>query len=143
MQLKKIECCQEGWNEKPITGLNGWIFENLVAHLIKQEIPSAKIETQKALSGRAKVDLLVDKKIAIELKVAGVYGIDYIDRLKKYKEDAKENGWTYLYLSLTESYKPYYDGTKDAFGPENAFFLDRKNGDWNRFINRIIKLEKS
>lgn len=149
MQLKKLGCCQEGWNEHPITGLNGWIFENLVAHLIKQEIPSANIETQIAFSGRAKVDLLINHKIAIELKVAGVYGEDSIKRLKKYREyvekekNGKKRSWTYLYLTLAETYEKYYEGTKDVFDPENAFFLDRENGDWNRFIKRIIELEKA
>jgi len=136
-QLKKLECCQEGWEKLAITGLNGWVFENLVAFLIKQELVSVIIEPQKSLHKRAKVDLLVNGKIAIEVKVAGVYGLDYIQRLKTYRTIAERKGWVYLYISRQESYEPYYEQTRKVLGFENAFFLDRQNGDWNRFIKRI------
>jgi len=146
-KLKTIGCCQEGWDKHTITGLNGWVFENLVVDLIKKEIHSVSITAQPSLyprgsKKRAKADLLVDNKIAIEAKAAGVYSKEYIKRLGEYKKAAEEKGWVYLYISLKESYKPYYEGTKEAIGHQNAFFLDRQKGDWIRFIERISQLIK-
>ena len=141
-KLKTIGCCQEGWEKLTITGLNGWVFENLVANLIKQDIPSVRIEPQKSLYKRVKVDLLVNNKIAIEAKAAGVYGMEHINRLGDYIKIAEKKKWDYLYISLKESYEPYYEETKKAVGHQNAFFLDRQKGDWNRFIERISQLIK-
>lgn len=146
-KLKTIGCCQEDWEKLTITGLNGWVFENLVAYLIKKEFPSVSIKPQQRLypersKKRAKVDMVINNKIAVEAKVAGVYSREYIKRLKEYRKTAAEKGWIYLYISRQESYGPYYEGTKEAVGPQNAFFLDRQRGDWNRFIKRIIQLLK-
>ena len=147
-KLKTIGCCQENWEKLAITGLNGWVFENLVTYLIKQDSPSVSIKPQqplyqKGLKKRVKVDMLINEKIAIEAKVAGVYSKEYINRLGEYKKAAEEKGWVYLYISRQESYEPYYKGTKEAVGPQNAFFLDRQKGDWNRFIKRISQLLKA
>lgn len=138
--LSKIACYQ-GW-KITIRGLNGWIFENLVADLIKREIPSVDITPQPKLypKGGAKADLLINNRIAVETKVAGVYSNEYIERLGKNKEAAKKKGWTYLYISLEESWRPYYEKTLNEVGQQNAFFLDRHEGDWNRFIKRISQL---
>jgi hypothetical protein len=138
-QLKTIKCWQ-GWEIK-IRGLNGWVFENLVAYLIKQEIPSVNITPQPKLyqKGGAKADLLINNRIAVEAKVAGVYGNEDISKLGKYKEAAAEKGWKYLYITGSEI-ETYYERTVRALGRQNAFFLDCQKGHWNRFIKRISQL---
>jgi hypothetical protein len=142
--LKTIDCWQ-GWEIK-IRGLSGWIFENLVADLIKQAIPSVSITPQprlypKGSNKRAKADLLVNNKIAVEAKVAGVYSDEYIEKLGEYRKAAAQKGWAYLYISGGESYEPYYERTIHAMGRQNAFFLDdRGKDDWNRFTDKILQL---
>jgi hypothetical protein len=95
-----------------ITGLNGWIYEQLIQYLISEELNNAgysniKLITQEKLYGRVKVDLLVEEKIAIEIKTNGLFGIKDADKFINYIIEAKNHKWTYLYLTNQEKKLEY------------------------------------
>lgn len=133
-------CC----SEKPsFQGLRGWVFEQTVQNCLRKELKAlrilAEIKEQASLAGRARVDLLIGSTVALEIKAKGLFDSGAASRYLKYRLDAEKLGYTYLYLTLEESYLPYRKAMIEAVGEENAFFLDT-HGDWGRLIKRITKL---
>ena len=122
-------------------GLNGWVYEQTIHSCLEDELLlqsiSLPITQQKTLKGRAKVDLFVGLRTAIEIKAGGIFGND-AEKYKKYREIASKEGWTYLYITKKETHKPYYDDTKAVFGEDGAFFLNEETG-WEDFVNAVIK----
>ena len=125
-----------------IKGLNGWVLEQTIQSCIKEELSQQKIscniEEKYPLYSRIKVDLKLDDKILIEVKVSGIYGRKVAETYMKYKKIAEEEDFEYLYITLKEGYEPYRVFMYNVFGKENAFFLDTDKNEWERFINRII-----
>jgi hypothetical protein len=123
-----------------IKGLNGWVYEQTIRHCLCQELLSLglspKVKEQESLYGRVKIDLLVDK-VAIEIKALGSFGND-AKKYSKYRLKVEEKGWTYCYLTRSETYPPYRLASESTFGKERAFFLDT-DGDWVRFIRKVSK----
>ena len=82
--------------EPNLQGLNGWVFEQTVRFCLEEEFQSLgnvpPLREQVALSGRAKIDLLVGA-VAIELKVAGFFGNE-AERYRKYRSQVQAKGWT-------------------------------------------------
>ncbi len=122
-------------------GLNGWVYEQTIHSCLEDELLlqdiSLPITQQKTLKGRAKVDLFVGLRTAIEIKAGGIFGDDAV-KYQKYCNIAAEIGWTYLYVTKRETHKPYYNATKATFGPDAAFFLDEETG-WHDFVNAVIR----
>jgi len=132
-------------HRKPnVRGLNGWVYEETIRYCLRQELQSQgfspKIEEQQKLSGRKKVDLLVDGTIAIEIKSRGNFDkpLVFEERYSQYREEAEQKGWIYLYLTGTETHIPYRDLAKNVFGDDRVFFLDRK-GEWSRFVKEVAR----
>jgi hypothetical protein len=129
--------------EPTTKGLTGWVYEQTIRHCLSGELReyglTPKIEEQVPLYGRTKVDLLVDK-VAIEIKALGIFGND-LRKYSGYRLKSEEKGWSYLYVTRAESYKPYRTAMQSAFGNECAFFLDT-DGEWARFISAIIRISK-
>jgi hypothetical protein len=122
-------------------GLSGWVFEQTVQYCLQKELDarglSHEMKEQQSLGGRAKSDILVGGRIAIEIKSRGLFGKPDIERYRRYSEAARQNGLVYLFLTASESYRPYRDGIADAVGKEDVFFLDVA-GSWDRFVMRIV-----
>ena len=127
----------DGREPSPHT-LSGWVYEQTIRHCLCAELAaqglSPKVEEQMALSGRAKVDLLVGTA-AVEIKALGSFGHD-AEKYTRYRAKAESKGWAYLYVTRCESYEPYRLATVDAFGKARAFFLDTA-GDWERFVREV------
>ena len=127
-----------------IKGLNGWVLEQTIQSCIKEELSQQNIfcnfEEQYALKSRIKIDLKIDDKILIEIKVSGIYSRNTEETYMKYKKITEEKNFEYLYITLKEGYEHYRELMYKVFGKENAFFLDRDNSEWERFINRIINI---
>lgn len=141
LAIARLEELPVARRRKPsFQGLNGWIYEQTIHTCLEDELALKNLthpmEQQKALKGRAKVDLFVGTKTAIEIKAGGIFGDD-ATKYKKYCEIASELGWTYLYVTKRESHKPYYDATKAVFGEDAAFFLNEETG-WEDFVNAVI-----
>lgn len=122
-------------------GLNGWIYEQTIRSCLEDELQavglSLPIKDQQALRGRAKVDLFVGDATAIEIKAGGIFGDD-AEKYRKYCAIARnERKWTYLYVTRIETYKPYYEATKEVFWHNSAFFLNEENG-WRDFVAAVI-----
>jgi hypothetical protein len=137
--LSKLSFCS---TETPnFKGLSGWVFEQTVVHCLGQELRSrgihATFREQVSLGGRVTTDLLVGN-LAIELKAAGVFHKSAAIRYGKYKNAAEKKGYSYLYLTLRETYHPYRQAMQVCLGNENAFFLDTR-GDWRRLVERITQ----
>jgi hypothetical protein len=127
---------------KPNTkGLNGWIYEQTIRHCLFQELITQgltpTIKEQVTLYGRTKIDLLVGR-VAIEIKALGSFGDD-ARKYGEYRKRVEERGWTYCYVTRSETYKRYRSETESVFGKEHAFFLDT-GGDWKRFIKEVVKI---
>lgn len=124
------------------TGLRGWVFEQTIQCCLRQELEHChvkiELEEQVAFHSRIKADLRTQSAI-IEIKVSGAYGRPVIEKYARYRKLASADGLAYLYLTGREAYKPYHEGMIQALGPENAFFLDT-DGEWERFVRRIIEL---
>ncbi|MFZ1933539.1 MAG: hypothetical protein WCB27_21825 [Thermoguttaceae bacterium] len=122
-------------------GLSGWVFEQTIQYCLQKELDarglSHDMKEQQPLDGRAKVDLLIGGRLAIEIKSRGLFGRTDIERYRRYSEAAKQHGLVYLFLTASESYQPYRDGIADAVGREGVFFLDVV-GSWDRFLMRIV-----
>lgn len=121
-------------------GLNGWIYEQTIRYCLSQELTALEvfpnITEQVPLQGRAKIDLLVGR-VAVEVKALGSFGADdkkYIG----YRTKVEEKGWSYCYLTRSETYHPYRLATETVFGKEHAFFLDT-HGDWEKFVAEVLK----
>lgn len=130
--------------EPTTKGLNGWVYEQTIRHCLCEELKelgiTPTIKEQVPLHGRTKVDLLVGK-VAIEIKALGLFGNDS-RKYTGYRAKAEENSWSYFYLTREESYRPYRVAMQSTFGDERAFFLDTE-GDWERFVSKIINLLES
>lgn len=129
--------------EPKFTGLNGWVFEQVIQYCLIKEfkklgITNFEIKEQAHLDKRKKLDLMINNKIAVEIKRNGIYGKGDIEKYTKCKEVADEKKLIYLYITPRETYKPYQVSTVKIFGKENCFFLDEN--DWERFVNRIYSL---
>ena len=124
-----------------VKGLNGWVFEQVLRTCIDEELAglglTPEFEEQASLGGRSRVDLRVGT-VAVEIKAAGFFGNEG-GRYSRYRVRAEAKGWRYLYVTLHETYAPYVDVARQAFGADNAFFLDRY-GEWGRFVARIAEL---
>ena len=109
---------------------------------IRRELTARKlkadIKEHVCLRGRAKADLKVNN-VAIEIKHNGLFGSSDAAKYRDYRKAATTNGWSYLFITRSESYPPYRTGITEALGRENVFFLDRK-GDWKRFMRRLEEL---
>ena len=143
--LAKLEFCSE--SEPVFQGLNGWVFEQTIQDCLFKELGHLSIDIdireQESLGGRAKADLLIGKRIAIEIKASGLFDMDAAKRYGKYRAWAKKKGYTYLYVTLHESYLPYKDSIKKWLGAQNTFFLDSESADeWQKFVNRVFTLLK-
>lgn len=82
----------------------------------------------------------ISDKILIEIKVSGIYSRNTEDTYMKYKKIAEEKNFEHLYMTLKEGYEQYCELMHKVFGKENAFFLDRNNCEWERFINQIVRI---
>lgn len=124
-----------------LKGLRGWIFEQTVRTCLEEELEkrgiAAAITEQASIGGRATVDLLIGS-IAIEIKVAGFFN-DVGERYLSYRKTIEAKGWEYFYLTLSETYMPYREVARRAFGKERAFFLSEK-GEWSRFIVKVVRI---
>ena len=72
----------------------------------------------------------------VEIKHTGIFSIGDTEKYEKYRKIIEDNGFQYLYLSKSETYKPYAEKYKEVFGEGNVFLLDVE-GDWERFIELI------
>lgn len=131
-------------NEPNISGLNGWVFEQIIQYCLKKELEekgylNIGIEEQYKLEGRKKVDLKIEDNIIVEIKRAGIFGKEDIKRYEKYRKIAKK--LTYLYIAEEEGYKSYKEETIRIFGKNNTFFL--KEDGWQKFIERIEDILKN
>jgi hypothetical protein len=122
-------------------GLNGWVFEQTIQYCLRKELDARRlthdIKEQHTLAGRTKADLLIGGRLAVEIKSRGLFSKSAIDRYRRYSEAAKRSGLVYLFLTASESYRPYRDGIADALGKESVFFLDEE-GSWDRFVARVV-----
>jgi hypothetical protein len=121
-----------------ITTFHGWLFEQTILTCLTDELQLLGlvpvVQEQAQLVGRARVDLLVGW-VAIEIKLAGSFGADAA-KYGDYRAYAQQRGWTYCYISQSESYSTYRNDTKAAFGPDCTFYLDEA-GSWERFVRFV------
>ncbi len=157
-------------SEINFTGLNGWVFEQVIHYCITVELKTLgiqnphikeqyKLELGVSESGKKKhpaiIDLIIENKILIEIKGRGYkYGkqddTKDDDRLRNIKKKAEEEGLVYLYITKEESKEPknensfdYRKRTREIIGGENCFFLDdEKEDNWYKFVNRVDNILK-
>jgi hypothetical protein len=131
-------------NEPSFTGLSGWVFEQTIQYCLRRELKARKVEVeiaeQEKLQPRIKADLIIGCAV-IEIKQSGLYTRSAITKYEKYRKAANTRGLEYLFVTGGERYQPYRDGISKALGKENAFFLDT-NGEWKRFISRLVQLQQ-
>ncbi len=124
-----------------VGGLSGWIYEQTIRYCLEKELLyrglRIPIEEQVPISGRAKVDLLLDGKVAIEIKSLGSFGSD-IEKFRKYIPLVLKKGWIYLYLTRRERHEPYRKAFEEMFSRRHAFFLDTE-GEWARFVGTVLE----
>ena len=136
--LSNLPICSDF--EIKFAGLNGWIFEQTVQHCIKKELKAHKlnpnVREQINLGGRTRADLMIDS-VAIEIKAKGLFGFEDVERYRKYKQAAKKKGFDYIFVTKSESHRPYRIGIISALGRKNTFFLDQQ-GDWERLIKTLV-----
>lgn len=148
--LQRLEVfCGE---EPKFNGLPGWVFEKAIQNCIRKELKGkgveSKIREQVSLGGRSKVDLVIGEKIAIEIKVNGLYEpTDKIEkRYQNHRKAAENRGWQYIFLSLDGTYGPYREAIIKALGEENVFYLffgyplKQQKGEWKRLINLLCSV---
>jgi hypothetical protein len=130
-------------SEPSFSGLGGWVFEQTIQYCLRRELKVQKVEIEIAeqvkLKPRIKADLRVGKAV-IEIKKSGLFAPSDIAKYSKYRKAANDVGLEYLFITGSESYSPYQARIIEALESENTFFLD-KNGDWRRFVNRIVHLK--
>lgn len=135
-----------GGGEPKFRGLSGWVFEQVILHCLRKELQAAgvkcSISEQATIGGRAKADLKLDNHVLVELKLSGSYGVASYTKYPKYRKTAEKAGYTYLWFSGEESYRPYRVAATSAFGRSNTFYLD-STADWRRFLQRVRSLLKS
>jgi hypothetical protein len=139
--LKPISSVPE--TQPNFTGLSGWVFEQTIHACIFDELDAlhikADVRQHVALKGRVKADLAVGTVAAVELKAKGLFSKGDAAKYSARGRQAEAVGFCYLYLTLGETYSPYRDGVTSSLGADNVFFLDTE-GDWERFVNRILDL---
>ena len=138
--LQKVPVfCGSEPNDKVVSG---WVFEKTVQHCLRRELRRARstprISEQVPIGNRGRADLQVGN-VLIEIKKSGFFSANAIPRYRRYRKAANAADCTYLYLTGWEQHRPYREGAKKVFGSNNAFFLNFSD-DWNRFINRLIRL---
>lgn len=145
--------------EPELSGLNGWVFEQVIQYCLRKELEekglrNVIISEQYKLGSRAIIDFKIADKIVVEIKRSGIFykkeqGSQYDDRVKyrRYRDLANQQGFTYLYITAKEQTpkkgksENYKETTRMIFDRENTFFLDEP-GDWERFVNRVIEVLK-
>ena len=139
--LYSLQVAEGSEREPHISGLNGWVYEQTIRYCLYQELKLRglfpRMKEQVAISGRKKIDLLVDK-VAIEIKSRGIFHKNDAKKYKDYGTEVGKKGWAYFYLAGRERYKNYRLAVEKAFGKDKAFFLD-VSGEWSRFVSEIIK----
>jgi hypothetical protein len=119
--------------------LHGWVFEQTIQYCLRKELHAggiaADIREQIPLVGRAKADFGIEC-FAVEIKLAGLFGLGDAERYRRYRQAAEGKGFEYLFVSTTESVVAYRTAIVKALGEENVFFLDEPK-DWGRFVARI------
>jgi hypothetical protein len=133
----KVCCC-----DKPsFHGLSGWVFEQTIQHCLRKELKAMGIETeikeQVSLGGSSKADLQIGK-VLMEIKARGLFDSEAAQRYGRYSAAARAQGYSYLFITAQETYKPYRAAVKKAVVRGNTFFLDEA-GDWARFVRRILQ----
>lgn len=142
-QLQNLPvCCSY---EPSIPGLTGWILEQTIQHCIRRELDrmnlSAEVEEQVIIDEQATIDLLIGKT-AIEITTSGLASEDDIVKHKNYQTQAKERGWRYVFLSISET--TFRTHLIEALGKDNVILLEnydsvwQLNGEWGRFIGIIV-----
>ena len=140
-RLACLEVCCSG---KPsFRGLSGWVFEQTIQYCLHKELEAkgikADFEEQVSLGGSRKADLRVGT-VLMEFKLTGLFGPDAAKRYGKRSDTAQRKGYSYVYLTAQETYKPYRKAVKEALPRGNAFFVDEtKPGEWERFVRCIFK----
>jgi hypothetical protein len=132
--------------DKPrFRGLSGWVFEKTIHYCIKKEFHAVginvKILEEVRLGSRARADLQIGNTL-IEIKLSGVYSRGAFKKYRLYRRIAEKAGFSYLFFSGGESYKPNRGAARDVYGRNNTFFLDT-TADWRRFIKRLVALLKA
>lgn len=130
-------------NDPTFGGLSGWVFEQTIQHCVQKELLAKdiqiQIKQQVSLTGRAKADLAIENIAAIEVKTSGLFGMADVEKYKKYKEAALQQGFQrYLYLTWSENHLPYKVGLNDALGEENIFYIENP-AEWLRFISVLVE----
>ena len=124
-----------------IAGLHGWVFEQTVQFCLRRELKAKGLQPefgeQVPLGGRARADLGIGR-ILVEIKTSGLFDIGSVEKYRRYRAAAEENGCRYLFLSAHETYKPYRDGIVGALGRENVFMLTEPRG-WQGFVGTVVK----
>ena len=137
--LASLKVCSS--DEPKFNGLDGWLFEQTIQYCLRKELKARgrqpEIKEQVNLGGRSRADLLVGRA-AIEIKKSGLFQREAANRYRKYRSTAEKKGYSYLYLTLRETYRPYREDVEKALGNQNAFFLDSPT-EWQRFVKRIVK----
>jgi len=138
--LRRLESLPVAEGRTPnVRGLNGWVYEQTIRYCLSGELKARRIspimqeQVPVPLYRRAKIDLLVGRRVAVEIKTCGIFGLDDARKYRRYRPKVEDEGWTYCYLTGSETYQRYRLVMEDAFGKERAFFLDTQ-GDWERFV---------
>jgi hypothetical protein len=132
--------------EPNITGLNGWVYEQTIRHCLSKELIACEIspimqeQVPVPLYRRAKIDLLVGRRVAVEIKARGIFGLDDARKHRRFRPKVEDEGWTYCYLTGSETHQPFRLAMEAAFGKGRAFFLDTQDeDDWERFVREVLK----
>ncbi len=111
-KLASLKFCSKKTPE--FQGLSGWVFEQTIQFCISKELKAKGIhpefDEQKSLEGKARVDIVINKHVAIEIKLAGLFDGTAAARYHKYRKNAEKLGYTYLYVTMQEGYGPYKPG---------------------------------
>lgn len=126
-------------------GLTGWVFEQVVRYCLMRDLKERgifiddenDIEEQYKLEGRKRIDFRFGKAL-VEVKANGSYGQD-ADKYSGYRKDARGKNMSLIYLTKSETHKPYRDSINKALNTRSVFMLS-ENGDWERFVDRVIEI---
>ena len=126
--------------------LRGFFFETVIEFNLKEELEKRGLKidivTQfpvrfdKNDKCRAKTDLCINGKVAIELKLSGLWNLNNSFKYANYKHNLERRDIVYLYLTHEETKNELELIAKKTFGEENHFNLQHPN-EWNRFLDRI------
>jgi len=141
-----------------IKGLNGWVFEQVVQHHLKEELinlgiknPSELMTPQFTLpyelegkKKHPKIDLKLGNKILIEIKGEGfLYSASDKKKYEDIRKKANEQDFQFLYMTKEDGGVRYRKAAKDLFWEENCFFLDdEKEDNWQKFVNKVHSILK-